>query len=68
MSDIFQQVFSLSLAANVINDYKGSLTSLQQAFQFASTEHVLPDVGDEWRLMEPGHVEEQAERGFDWSR
>jgi hypothetical protein len=49
--DVFQQVFSLSLASNLVNDYTGPLTGLQQALQFGLTQLVFPAVDNQWKLV-----------------
>ncbi|KAF9230544.1 Alpha/Beta hydrolase protein [Melanogaster broomeanus] len=43
--DSFQQVFSLSLCSNIVNDQKGTEDTLQQALQGALA-HQLPTYGD----------------------
>ena len=48
--DIFQQVFSLSLAANWVNVVEGNQASLQRALQFALASEV-PLIGTGWQLV-----------------
>ena len=48
--DIFQQVFSLSLAANWVNVVDGNQASLQRAFQLALASEV-PLIGAGWQLV-----------------
>ncbi|KAF8126833.1 hypothetical protein EV363DRAFT_1347573, partial [Boletus edulis] len=46
--DVFQQVFLLSLASNVVNVYEGTQTSLQKALQKVLRD-TLPSIG--WELV-----------------
>ncbi|KAH0831344.1 hypothetical protein J3R83DRAFT_14002 [Lanmaoa asiatica] len=49
--DVFQQVFSLSLASNLVNDIKETQTSLQRILQQVLTSRALPATGAEWQLV-----------------
>ncbi|KAH0831345.1 hypothetical protein J3R83DRAFT_14003 [Lanmaoa asiatica] len=49
--DVFQQIFSLSVASNLVNDFLGTQTCLQKALQFALTSRALPATGAEWQLV-----------------
>lgn len=48
--NVFQQVFYLSLASNLVNDVEGTLESLQSALQdrLASA---LPKIGTDWKVV-----------------
>lgn len=48
--DVFQQVFTLSLASNLVNDLKGTQTSLQSTLQLGLT-FTLPIIGGPWQLV-----------------
>ena len=48
--DVFQQVFSLSLAANRVNDIPGDQASLQQCLQGILTSEI-PKIGADWQLV-----------------
>ena len=48
--DVFQQVFFLSLTSNLVNDFKGTQTSLQRALQQGLTS-VLPVFVPGWQVV-----------------
>ena len=49
-SDVFQQVFSLCLAANLVDGAQGNQASLQRAFQLALASEI-PLIGADWQLV-----------------
>ena len=48
--DVFQQVFFLSFASNLVNDFEGTQTALQKALQLGLTS-ILPVVVPGWRVV-----------------